>query len=188
MRQSILFFLLMTAGSASAQFQFMSIGVKGGASLTDPSGNRDESRRYIVGPSVEFRLPGNFAVEASALYQRLGTSTGYAFNYTSIVGPGGISYPFIASYLNRQRANAWEFPIVGKYYFRSRSALWRPYIATGYSLRTVGIQNSTRVTTVDSTGASTTSQFKNTTRSDLGVGAVAAAGVRFHTGRLSFQP
>jgi len=60
-------------GSAGAQL--VSVGVKGGVLITNPARYNDESQRYIVGPSVEFRLPFRFAAEIDALYTRTGTST-----------------------------------------------------------------------------------------------------------------
>ncbi len=42
-----------------------------------------ESRPYAIGPTVEVRLPAGFAIEASALYRRLGQTT--AFNYRDLL-------------------------------------------------------------------------------------------------------
>ena len=86
--------------------QRISIGVKGGVPLNDPSGFGDESRRYIVGPSIEVRLMGNFAVEGAGLYQRAGNTTSFPglFNTSS----GDLTY---VMYYSRQRGNEWQFPI-----------------------------------------------------------------------------
>ena len=47
-------------------------GVKGGALLSDTTtaDTRAEYRWYTLGPSIEFRLPRNFAVEFNPLYKR----------------------------------------------------------------------------------------------------------------------
>ena len=71
MRIAFGFFLLSASILSAQNFSF---GAKGGALLTDPAERFDESRRYIVGPVFELRLPGRMAVEANALYSRFGTS------------------------------------------------------------------------------------------------------------------
>ena len=61
--------------------QPVSVGVKVGVPFTDPIGRNGESRPYTIGPTVEVRLPAGFAVEASALYRRLGQT--YTYSYVS---------------------------------------------------------------------------------------------------------
>jgi opacity protein-like surface antigen len=99
------FVFLSFAFSAFAETP-VSFGVKGGFLLSDTNTgyNRNEDRWYTVGPSVEFRLPRNFAVEFNPLYKRTG--------YTKID-----SDLFGSFYLDRVRENRWEFPLLGKYYF-----------------------------------------------------------------------
>ncbi len=81
MRIRALFCLLILNGIQAASAQLVSIGVKGGVSLTEhTTANQDESCPYIVGPSIEFRLPAGFAIEAAALYERLGTSASFRFS------------------------------------------------------------------------------------------------------------
>ena len=54
--------------------QQVEVGVEGGIRATDDlSGTiSSESKRYIVGPAVDIRLPKRFSVEVDALYQRFG--------------------------------------------------------------------------------------------------------------------
>ena len=186
MRQRILFFgLLITMGVVSASAQLVSLGVKGGIRFTDASGGQDESRPYVVGPSIEFRLPAHFAIEVDALYQRLGNTT--QFNFGGIPSPGD-NGPFPVSAIYRLRANSWEFPVLGKYYLRPRTAAWQPFIGTGWSLRTSGLHTNGSVTTRDSSGATSTSTFHDHYQSGVDVGAVFAAGVKYRVGRLAFAP
>src|SRR3954447_590003 len=82
----------------------VSIGVKGGASIPDDVsgfGVSSESRPYIIGPMVEFRLPLRLSIEVDALYSRLG----YRYSVGSI---GGFS-------TSRARANSWELPLLLKF-------------------------------------------------------------------------
>ncbi len=87
------FFVILLAAPLCAQS--ISIGGKIGVPFADPMGRYGESRPYGIGPTVEVRLPAGFAIEASALYRRLGRTDSY--NY----GPDGTS-----SITNRARGNA----------------------------------------------------------------------------------
>jgi hypothetical protein len=187
MRQRILFLgLLITMGVRAASAQIVSLGVKGGIRFTDASGGQDESRPYVVGPSIEFRLPAHFVIEVDALYQRLGNTSQFNF-FGGITSPGD-NGPFPVSAIYRVRANSWEFPVLGKYYLRPRSAAWQPFIGTGWSLRTSGLHTNGSVTTRDSSGVTSTSNFHDHYQSGVDVGAVFAAGVKYRVGRLAFAP
>lgn len=154
------------------------MGVKAGVPFVDPLGPNRESRPYLVGPTVEVRLPAGFAVEASALYRRLGQT--YAYGYGSEPG-------VVTSISNRARGNAWEFPVVGKYYFKSAESSWQPFFGTGWSLRTIGWKYDGVTTTTTPTGQVVT-PFHSSDRSDLNVGATFAAGVRLRVNRFSVLP
>ncbi len=183
MRQYIPIPALLLAYSLSipgAAAQLVSIGVKGAVPVNAPYSPSDESRPYIIGPSVEFRLPGNFAVEADALYQRTG--------YSTLLYPVTIpSSTVTTSYSARQRGNAWQFPILGKYYFRSRRYPWQPYVGTGYAVRTTWTHVTGEYTTVDG-GQSTTVNLGGDYRSPLDVGLVVAAGFRMRLGPVKLLP
>jgi OmpW family len=127
--------LALALGSAiCAPAQLVSVGVLGGVRLTDGFRFNDESRIYDVGPSVEVRLPAGFAVEADALYQRVGYSQAF-INFVQ-TSPG--VYQSQGVYEYRERGNQWEFPLLGKYYFRPRSESWNPFVGIGPSFRTGG--------------------------------------------------
>lgn len=160
---AVFLLLLLGAYAASAQsLHSISVGVKGGIPLIDQTteGN-DESQPYILGVSVEFRLPASFAVEVDGLYQRVGDSYGFseANGTTSLTG------------IERQRGNDWEVPFLGKYYFRRRAVGWQAFVDTGWALREVDIFSNESLSNGTSVGRNYWSQ--------LGVGAVASAGLRF---------
>jgi hypothetical protein len=181
MKKHFALFAFILLGTSSAFAQAVSFGVKGGIPMIDQtSQGNDESQMYIVGPSVEFRLPAGFALEADALYQRVGTTI-----YSSQIGAGAGLTSVTTSTGDRFRANDWEIPVLGKYYFHRRAAGWQPYIATGWALRVMGVTDNGTVT---STATNVTTATSNNYKSDVGVGAVAALGVRFKTGRLSILP
>jgi hypothetical protein len=109
--------------------QPIGVGIKGGVPLTDLFDSEDnavdiETKRYVVGPMVELRLPAGLAIEVDALYSRA--------NFGSIFGAAGsiLTAPFDAS--------SWEFPILLKKKFGGPDAVVasaRPYIGAGASFR-----------------------------------------------------
>ena len=172
--------------------QPVSIGALGGVPLVDQtqpdSGptSHDESRPYIVGPSVEVRLPAGFALEADALYQRLGNT--FSYQLLNTIGPGStLVGAGTTAFTNRLRGNLWEFPLLGKYYFRRDSA-WQPFFGTGWALRFAEIHQAGSETMVDANGVLSTFSFKDSFRSDLEIGATFAAGVRYRVGHFAFLP
>ena len=105
-------FLLVCAPVLSAQT--FSVGAKGGIRLTEPAGRADESRLYVVGPSLEVGF-GRFGIEANALYSRFGT----------------------ASLSGDVRGHSVEFPVLGKFYFTERRSAARPYASSGFAFRNI---------------------------------------------------
>ena len=156
-------FILLGTASASAQQSSLSFGVKGGVPLIDQTNQgSDESQNHIV-VAIELRLPASFAVEVDGLYQRVGDSS--IFSETN--GTASISG------IERQCGNDWEVPFLGKYYFRRRAAGWQAFVDTGWALREVDIFSNESLSNGTSAGRNYWSQ--------LGVGAVAGAGLRFGT-------
>jgi len=182
-RLALVFLFVLSAASQS-----ISVGVLGGVPLIDQTNtngnpfNYDESRPYIVGPSVEARLPAGFVLEADALYQRVGNS--FSYELLSAIGTGFLE---TTSLSQRTRANVWEFPLLGKYYFRRDSA-WQPFVGTGFAFRTTGIGEAGAQTILNTNGVSSTFPFTDNFRSDLEVGATVAAGIRYRMGRVALQP
>jgi hypothetical protein len=126
MLKSIISLLTLAAGLCA---QPIGIGVKGGVPLTDLFDSESnaidtETKRYIIGPMVELRLPAGLAIEADALYSRA--------KFSSVFGAAGsiLTAPF--------DTDSWEFPILLKYKFGAASTVGasaRPYIGAGASFR-----------------------------------------------------
>jgi hypothetical protein len=157
--RNVLVVLLLSSGLASAQV--LSFGVKGGALLTDPAERFDQSRRYVVGPSIEVSLPGRLAIEGNALYSRFGSSLGLT-----------------SQSFGRTRGNSWEFPVLGKYYF-SESRAMRPFVSAGASFRNIWI---------DSNDDRSGRRLREDDTTGVGVGAAAGGGVALRFGRFMFAP
>jgi hypothetical protein len=159
---------------SSAFAQEISVGALGGIRPTDIFGYGDQSRWYEVGGSFEIRLPAQFAIEADALYQRIGQS-GTFIDFA----------PSSSVFISRERGNSWEFPLYIKHYFRPSSESWQPFVGTGFAFRTVSghVDDSFFNIPLPANG-----KFRSDFRSPLDVGATVAAGVRFHYGPASFLP
>jgi hypothetical protein len=131
------FLLILTFSTACfAQFP-LSFGIKGGVPLTDAIQNTSAtvsgsgvtasstSKDYVIGPTVELRLPFHLAVEADALYRAVNVlettsvRTGFAVDYKGDYG-------------------SWEIPVVAKYRFGFPVA--KPYVEAGPSFRTTAAQ------------------------------------------------
>ena len=109
--RSTLLFLLPTFAFAQ-----LSVGVKGGVPFNDILEGQDisqsiplitETKRFTIGPAIEFRLPAGFSVEFDALYKRFDQVQG----------------------TETATGDSWEFPLLGKYRFPI--PLIRPYIEGG---------------------------------------------------------
>jgi len=166
-------FIAFTIFSNIASAQLVSIGALGGVPITDTTGRNDESRPYTVGGSVEVRLPAGFALEADALYRRVGST----LSFLSIGGTPSLG-------IDRRRGNSWEFPLLGKYYFRRTSA-WQPFFGTGFAFRTIDIHEDGSVL---SGAPITLSPFSGGFREPLNAGATVAGGLRLHYSRLAILP
>ncbi len=174
MRKLCLFLALVLAAVSSASAQLVSVGALGGVRLTDGFDYSDDSRIYDVGGSIEFRLPAGFALEADALYQRVGYSYGSISVNNNVITAGNTF---------QERANLWEFPLLGKYYFRSSDARWQPFVGTGFAFRTGSLH-------ADVTDFSTTpfTLFHGDSRLNVETGAEVAAGIRFRLGPINLLP
>ena len=170
---------MAVAGTLSAQA--VSVGVLGGVPFTDANRYGGESRPFMIGPSVEVGLPANFAIEADALYRRIGSTTSF-----SILQGSGLT-SVVNSNVDRERGNSWQFPLLGKYYFGSQAARWRPFVGSGFSLRIANQDFTSTTTTTVPTGIQT-SVFHTHEGSGLGVGATVAAGLRYQRGRIAVLP
>jgi len=115
--------------AAAAVAQPIGFGIKGGVPMNDfLSAARNQNfqfdtttNRYIIGPSVELRLPFGLGIELDALYRH--------FGYSSFSTPGGVNAAITDA---RTSAGAWEFPLLGKYKFKGVPLL-RPFVEAGVS-------------------------------------------------------
>lgn len=160
-----------------AQGQPVSIGVKGGVPLTDAfetaSGNGSafftHTKRYTVGPTIEFHLPARFSIEFDALYSRVG------FDSTTTSGP-------IPSTSNT-RANSWQFPILGK--FEILPGPIRPFIDAGVSIRNIsGVVHSVANAAGITSSSGTSPEFHKSTDTGFTFGA----GIAFKAGSVRVSP
>lgn len=166
--RTIALFLCLTAGPACGQW--FALGVKGGLRASDDMGktffSETESKRYVVGPTVEIGLPGRWRVEVDALYHRFG----YRTDQGSVFGSSSA----------RDRGNSWEFPILLKCHLPARL-----FVSGGYAPRILsGKETAHNDSTIPFFGTRTFgSDF-----SYVSHGAVAGAGMEFGRGRLRFSP
>jgi opacity protein-like surface antigen len=167
------------AGTSVAWGQRFSLGVEAGASLTEPTrANADESRRYVVGGTVEYQLWRGFAVEGDFLYRHSGYST--LFFYAP-----DASNTLITVY-NRTRLDVFELPVLGKYYFR-RNAKLSPFVLTGYSFRKILEDLDSQVVT-DNNAKISIQRFNSSGWGSPDIGASVGAGLRWRAGCVSILP
>jgi len=133
--------------SLTAQ-DWISIGVKGGASLTDPFQNVTSSinlgvdtqvnkiysgpRSFVIGPTIEVKLPFGLTAEADALYGPMSLRELFISGPTQLPTSGTYS-TFSSGGTNN--LNAWEFPLLAKY--RLPLPFVKPYLEAGPSFRVV---------------------------------------------------
>lgn len=168
---------LVFLGGSSAMAQQVGLGVEGGIRTTDDiSGTlTPESKRYIVGPKVDIRLPLRLSLEADALYRR--------FGYTLY------SNGVLASSITRERANSWEFPMLVKYRFPIPRL--NPFVGIGYAPRIIhGTDVSSGFFLSGMSPNPLTYYFnqRSTVSYPLTHGTVASAGVDLATGRVRVSP
>jgi hypothetical protein len=165
---------ILTCFMAAAAFaQPIGIGLKGGLPFNDlfearANNVQTETRRYIIGPMVELRLPAGISIEADALYSRA--------NFSSPLGAAGslITAPF--------NTNSWEFPILLKKKFGGADAVVaaaRPYIGAGASFR--------RLSGVSTLGSFITGNRSGTVDRN-NTGFVAGGGVEFRALFIRIAP
>ena len=167
---------LILFGSSLVLAQPISFGVKGGLPLTEfidtvsgPSTNiTQKTHVYIVGPTVELRLPAGFGIELDALYRR------FSYNANSNL---------VTALLNTRTTGAdWEFPLMLKKRFASGPV--RPFLAAGASFSKL----SDLKTTVFSAAQAITGDRPAELKHDSSIGFVAGAGIDIHALILHITP
>ena len=177
------FVLLALLGCSTAFSQVVTFGVKGGARLTDDlqsspgvvSATVSESKRYTLGPMVEFKLPFHLGLEVDALYKRVGTSE---------FEPGPQGYQERA----RDRSNSWEFPILAKYRFPGKRA--KPYASGGYAIRAISGSGVAEISYCCGFSSSATQTVVDPypTSYKVSQGVVAGGGLEIKAGPLRVSP
>ncbi|HXA52481.1 MAG TPA: outer membrane beta-barrel protein [Candidatus Acidoferrum sp.] len=120
-------FCLLLLSAAALAAQPIGFGVKAGLPMNDfldtaRSGHitfDSNTNRYIIGPSVELRLPFGLGIEFDALYRHFG----YNSSGADILGN---------SFDARTSSGAWEFPLVAKYRFKALPLI-HPFVEAGVS-------------------------------------------------------
>lgn len=169
--------MLWLAGAGLALFgQSVSAGVKGGVRTSGDFeyAATSESRRYVVGPTVEVRLPLRFAVGFDALYRRQGYSAGNGTPlYTRFV---------------READNVWEFPLLARYRIPFRGI--RPFAETGWAPRIMSGSANARGSYLSQINPTTYSYYSERTHADWPTthGVVAGGGMEFAAGCLQIAP
>lgn len=162
---------LLLFSTICAFSQPVGFGVKAGIPLTNfvsavHSGTFDydsSTNRYIIGPTVELRLPGGFGVEFDALYRRL--------HYN---GSGLVNNAFTST---QTTGNNWEFPLLLKY--RIPTEVVRPYVDAGIAWNTLtGIKQS--FSNAASTVSSAVSDNPPELHRNVAEGFVVGVGVDIH--------
>ena len=133
-----------------------------------------ESKRYVVGPTIEVSLPWNFAFEFDALYHRVGYSVSHFLD-----GLGG--------FIEGDRDNSWEFPMMLKY--KLPFSKIKPFAEIGLAPRTIsgtarGIGTNFNI----DTGQTTTANYTFSRDWGASLGVVVGGGAQFEIGRLRLSP
>lgn len=157
--------------AASGVFAQLSFGVRGGIPFTNffqAASNPEETftssgTRFIIGPTVELRLPFGLGLEADALYRN--------FHYTA-------STSLVDELLRNTASNAWEFPLLVKY--RTPGAFVKPFLDAGVAF---DHWSGTRQITAP-VGAFTSSS----STSGSNAGFVAGAGIELHLPLVKLSP
>ncbi len=166
----------LIAASTSLNAQAVSIGVKGGIPITDffetIRGNDanyvTNTKRYLIGPTVEFHLPARFSIEVDALYKRLG------YQYEQSLAANVIT--------QRTVANSWEFPALIKWEILPGPV--RPFVDTGIAFRHITGVKTIRQIAGTVTNVDDAPEFNK--KNDIGF--VAGFGVAFKAGRVRISP
>ncbi len=175
----ILFVSLLVAAPAFPQL--LSVGVKGGAPFTDAFNTArtgslnylSDTKRYTVGPTVEFHLPLGFGIEADALYKRID----YTLNAMTASG--------LAASSSLTTANTWEFPVLVKHRFVPGPI--SPYLGAGASFRHVSsVKQVTNFFTGGQMAVSTDRPGELSNR--FTAGFVVSGGIQFGSGHFRVAP
>ena len=161
--------------------QPVSIGVKGGVPIADAfetfKGNSSaystKTKRYLVGPTIQFNFGSHFALEGDLLYKRLG------YQYDQLLGEQTFDSTTVA--------NSWEVPILAKFLILPGPV--KPFLSAGGAFRHIsGIGQLRNVVNAGlapvSVRLNSATEFNR--RNDIG--AVFGGGVEFKIKRVRITP
>ena len=170
--------ILLLLAAAVLAAQPISFGLKGGVPLTDfidAVGNGsslsavEHPQRYLLGPTVELKLPMSFAFEADVLYRRL--------NYQTVATTA------TATGVSLVTSNDWEFPLLLKYRFAGKKFV-RPYADAGVAFdRLQGLTD-----TISNSVGNLTNSASTGLKSSGTTGAVIGGGLDLHFLILHISP
>jgi hypothetical protein len=147
---------------------------------------RNESPRYVFGPTFEIGFKERFAVEFSPTFRREG-QTVYTRLDSAIIPPQPPGSLALLSQFTRQTEHVWDFPLAGKYYFAKKDAKIRPFIGLGASASRHSQTGEVYSQFLTDTGGQSKRAFSNQTV-QWGFGPVVSGGVSFRSGRFSIVP
>ena len=112
----------------------VSIGIKAGVPLTDfvkpYLSYQVDTKRYVIGPVVDFRIWRNWSIETGAMHKRVYQQAQVTYVIvpaTDEEGTNGVLGHYGVSAVGR----SWEFPAAGQYHFSWHEI--RPYAEGGLS-------------------------------------------------------
>jgi hypothetical protein len=134
------------------------------------------TRRYTLGPTVQWHLHPRFSLNVDLLYKRFGYTQS---ENTSVSGITTTSTFTVTG-------NSWDIPVLANYRWQSRVS---PYIGGGFVVRYMRPGHARGVRTVETaTGTVTTPIDTEETLSVLLPGAAIAVGAEIGHGRLRLRP
>jgi len=131
------------------------------------------TNRYLIGPTIELRLPLGLGVEFDALYRH--------YNFSS---PGFVTAPpviYIGEGAEQVEGGDWEFPLMAKYHFPSKPV--RPYMGAGVAWDRLGGSSSV-ICVINCVPNVAPPELRHNTVT----GFVAGAGVDIHVLVLHLSP
>ncbi len=171
----VLGFAALLQGQNDSDRKFVSIGARVGVPITDAfetfRGNDSRyftnTKRYLIGPTVEFRLPWRLSIGVDALYKRIG----YEYQQTA---PNVLTTGTVA--------NSWEFPALLKWEILPGPI--RPFVDAGMSVRHISGISQVRDVANVVTEINNVPEFNK--QNDIGF--VFGGGVAFKFSRVRVSP
>ncbi len=176
---------MLLLGAVSLNAQSVMFGGKGGVPVTGlleagtgaKASYSSVTNRYLIGATVEVKLPFGMSLEVDAIYRH--------FRYTSQSGLSGLAYGY-----THAAGHAWEIPVLAKRRFGNGTV--RPYVDGGIGWDVVGGESSaTNVLIPPSLPPSpvvTTNTGGLNPANDAVFGVIGGSGVDVRFGSLHISP